>query len=49
MGLIYFLMYSCFYSTSKAIMGDAEVPIIKGYHGDDQSAERLQEEAEKIG
>ena len=30
-------------------MSKAGVPIIPGYHGDDQSAERLQEEAEKIG
>ncbi|RMX59370.1 hypothetical protein pdam_00016371, partial [Pocillopora damicornis] len=36
-------------STSKAIMGNAGVPIIEGYHGDDQSDERLRQEAEKIG
>ena len=30
-------------------MGNAGVPIIKGYHGDDQSDERLRQEAEKIG
>lgn len=30
-------------------MGDAGVPIIQGYHGDDQSDERLQKEAERIG
>uniref|UniRef100_A0A1A9VMC1 Methylcrotonoyl-CoA carboxylase subunit alpha, mitochondrial n=1 Tax=Glossina austeni TaxID=7395 RepID=A0A1A9VMC1_GLOAU len=36
-------------STSKAIMSAAGVPIINGYHGDDQSNERLQAEAEKIG
>ncbi|XP_017482392.1 PREDICTED: methylcrotonoyl-CoA carboxylase subunit alpha, mitochondrial-like, partial [Rhagoletis zephyria] len=36
-------------STSKAIMAAAGVPIINGYHGDDQSDERLQTEAEEIG
>ncbi|XP_039947656.1 methylcrotonoyl-CoA carboxylase subunit alpha, mitochondrial [Bactrocera tryoni] len=36
-------------STSKAIMDAAGVPIINGYHGEDQSDERLQAEAEKIG
>ena len=37
------------FSTSKAIMSRAGVPIIEGYHGEDQSEERLMEEAEKIG
>lgn len=36
-------------STSKAIMAAAGVPIINGYHGEDQSDERLQAEAAKIG
>lgn len=36
-------------STSKAIMAAAGVPIINGYHGDDQSNEKLQTEAKKIG
>lgn len=36
-------------STSKAIMAAAGVPIINGYHGDDQSDECLQREADKIG
>lgn len=36
-------------STSKAIMDAAGVPIIKGYHGDDQSVEKLVAEADKIG
>lgn len=36
-------------STSKKIMSDAGVPIIKGYHGDNQSDDRLKSEAEKIG
>lgn len=36
-------------STSKHIMSAAGVPIIGGYHGDDQSNERLQAEAAKIG
>lgn len=36
-------------STSKAIMDAAGVPIINGYHGDDQSDSRLVEEARKIG
>lgn len=36
-------------STSKAIMAAAGVPIINGYHGDDQSDEKLIGEARKIG
>ncbi|OXU24234.1 hypothetical protein TSAR_001328 [Trichomalopsis sarcophagae] len=36
-------------STSKAIMAAAGVPIIEGYHGDDQSNEKLLQEAQKIG
>lgn len=36
-------------STSKAIMSAAGVPIINGYHGEDQSNTRLQNEADKIG
>uniref|UniRef100_A0A671ULX8 Methylcrotonyl-CoA carboxylase subunit n=2 Tax=Sparus aurata TaxID=8175 RepID=A0A671ULX8_SPAAU len=36
-------------STSKHIMSAAGVPIIGGYHGEDQSNERLQAEAAKIG
>ncbi len=36
-------------STSKIIMSEAGVPVIGGYHGEDQSLERLREEAGKIG
>ncbi|XP_059049285.1 methylcrotonoyl-CoA carboxylase subunit alpha, mitochondrial [Achroia grisella] len=36
-------------STSKAIMSSAGVPIVRGYHGEDQSIERLQAEAQKVG
>ncbi|XP_066148662.1 methylcrotonoyl-CoA carboxylase subunit alpha, mitochondrial [Euwallacea fornicatus] len=36
-------------STSKRIMQQAGVPIIGGYHGEDQSNENLREEARKIG
>ncbi|KAJ0032794.1 hypothetical protein NQD34_002875 [Periophthalmus magnuspinnatus] len=36
-------------STSKHIMSAVGVPIIGGYHGDDQSNERLQAEAAQIG
>jgi 3-methylcrotonyl-CoA carboxylase alpha subunit len=36
-------------STSKHIMSSANVPIIEGYHGEDQSEQRLQNEAERIG
>ncbi|XP_039492488.1 methylcrotonoyl-CoA carboxylase subunit alpha, mitochondrial [Drosophila santomea] len=36
-------------STSKAIMAAAGVPIINGYHGEDQSDECLQREADIIG
>lgn len=30
-------------------MSAAGVPIIQGYHGEDQSLERLQKEADRIG
>ncbi|XP_037076181.1 methylcrotonoyl-CoA carboxylase subunit alpha, mitochondrial-like [Pollicipes pollicipes] len=36
-------------STSKKIMSAAGVPVIGGYHGDDQSDEKLLQEADKIG
>ncbi|CAG5131659.1 unnamed protein product [Candidula unifasciata] len=36
-------------STSKHIMAAAGVPVIEGYHGADQSVERLRQEASKIG
>lgn len=36
-------------STSKAIMSAANVPIIEGYHGEEQSEARLKEEARRIG
>ncbi|XP_046388913.1 methylcrotonoyl-CoA carboxylase subunit alpha, mitochondrial [Ischnura elegans] len=36
-------------STSKAIMSEAGVPIIQGYHGEDQSFEKLKGEADRIG
>ncbi|KAK4879396.1 hypothetical protein RN001_007542 [Aquatica leii] len=36
-------------STSKKIMKDAGVPIIEGYHGEDQSNEKLRNEASRIG
>uniref|UniRef100_A0A6Q2XTH3 Methylcrotonoyl-CoA carboxylase 1 (alpha) n=1 Tax=Esox lucius TaxID=8010 RepID=A0A6Q2XTH3_ESOLU len=36
-------------STSKYIMSAAGVPIIEGYHGEDQSDEKLQAEAVRIG
>ncbi|WP_210330293.1 acetyl/propionyl/methylcrotonyl-CoA carboxylase subunit alpha [Aliikangiella sp. G2MR2-5] len=36
-------------SEAKSIMADAGVPLVQGYHGDDQSADLLQQEADKIG
>ena len=36
-------------SAAKQIMERAGVPLVPGYHGDDQSAEKLLQEAEKIG
>ncbi|WAR03542.1 MCCA-like protein [Mya arenaria] len=36
-------------STSKAIMSAAGVPVVHGYHGDDQSDSRLKQEAAAIG
>jgi len=34
---------------AKAIMGDAGVPLVPGYHGDDQSDDTLADEAAKVG
>ena len=36
-------------SASKAAMAAVGVPVAPGYHGDDQSAERLQLEADRVG
>ena len=36
-------------SAAKAIMADAGVPLVPGYHGDEQSPERLAAEADRIG
>ncbi|GIL77621.1 hypothetical protein Vretifemale_7009 [Volvox reticuliferus] len=36
-------------STAKAIMQAAGVPVVPGYHGDDQSEERLVSEGERVG
>jgi hypothetical protein len=36
-------------STSKSIMSAAGVPVIEGYHGEDQSMTKLKQEAERIG
>lgn len=36
-------------STSKAIMSAAGVPVVEGYHGEDQSEESLKEHAKRIG
>ena len=45
----YYCFYSCCSSTSKAIMSAAGVPVIHGYHDEDQSVERLKKEAAMIG
>jgi 3-methylcrotonyl-CoA carboxylase alpha subunit len=36
-------------STSKMIMEAAKVPVIHGYHGEDQRLDTLKSEAAKIG
>ncbi|MDO3443860.1 acetyl/propionyl/methylcrotonyl-CoA carboxylase subunit alpha [Agrobacterium sp. V1] len=36
-------------SEAKALMTEAGVPVVPGYHGDEQSEKRLASEAEKIG
>lgn len=36
-------------STSKAIMSAAGVPVIEGYHGEEQSDEKLRSESRRIG
>lgn len=52
----YFLFFKFFLkffivicSTSKAIMSKANVPIIEGYHGEDQTLTKLKDEAHRIG
>jgi 3-methylcrotonyl-CoA carboxylase alpha subunit len=36
-------------SAAKVLMADAGVPLIPGYHGEDQTDERLLEEAKRVG
>jgi 3-methylcrotonyl-CoA carboxylase alpha subunit len=36
-------------AAAKALMADAGVPVVPGYHGDDQDPDRLAEEARRIG
>ena len=36
-------------SNAKAIMGEAGVPLVSGYHGDDQSLSRLSQAADEAG
>ncbi|MCZ7935076.1 acetyl/propionyl/methylcrotonyl-CoA carboxylase subunit alpha [Agrobacterium leguminum] len=36
-------------SEAKALMAEAGVPVVPGYHGDEQSEKRLASEADKIG
>ena len=36
-------------SASKRIMGAAGVPLVPGYHGDDQDIEKMKLEADRIG
>ncbi|MCG8427473.1 MAG: ATP-grasp domain-containing protein, partial [Chromatiales bacterium] len=36
-------------SEAKALMSQADVPLVPGYHGDDQSADLLRAEADKVG
>lgn len=37
------------YSVAKSLMSAAGVPVVPGYHGEDQSPELLQAEANRIG
>ena len=36
-------------SAAKALMSEAGVPLVPGYHGDDQSPERLKQSADEMG
>lgn len=36
-------------SVAKTIMSEAGVPVVPGYHGEDQSDAFLEEEAERVG
>ena len=45
LGLFFFL----FLRVSKEIMSESSVPVVPGYFGDDQSDQKLSEEAEKLG
>ncbi|KAL5978600.1 hypothetical protein ACLOJK_029717 [Asimina triloba] len=49
MRVFLFFDVSCVYSASKHIMGAAGVPIVPGYHGNEQDIDFLKLEAEKIG
>ena len=42
-------MLSLFISASKRIMGAAGVPLVPGYHGNEQDIDLMKSEAEKIG
>lgn len=42
-------VFTFYFSTSKHIMSAAGVPVIQGYHGEDQSEARLKQEAAAIG
>lgn len=46
---MYEVITDLFFSTSKSIMASAGVPVIEGYHGEDQSNETLKKEAAMIG
>lgn len=37
------------FSLAKDLMDNAGIPIVPGYHGNDQSSDRLRYEADKIG
>ena len=39
----------CLSSASKKIMGSAGVPLVPGYHGDEQDINFMRSEAEKLG
>jgi acetyl/propionyl-CoA carboxylase alpha subunit len=42
-------LHFVYVSASKKIMGAAGVPLVPGYHGDEQDVEFLKAEADKIG
>jgi len=47
--LLIFIFWNELISASKRIMGAAGVPLVPGYHGDEQDIDKMKLEADQIG